>query len=370
MARSSNKRVRYAVVGLGNIAQVAVLPAFEHAKDNSELVALVSSDPDKLEQLAKRYDVASTGGYDALESIIRQARVDAVYVAVPNALHRELTVRAAAAGAHVLCEKPMAGSEQDCQAMIDATRAAGVKLMIAYRLHFDPANLEAIDLVRSGAIGDPRFLSSVFSQQVREGDVRTRDDLAGGAMFDMGIYCLNAARYLFRDEPLEVYAQRITGTDPRFHDVDEMTMAVLRFPQNRLAQMVASQGAGDVSELRLVGTKGDIRLEPAFEYTTHLQMHVTVDGKLRERKFPKTDQFAPELLHFSRCILADLEPEPSAAQGLADVRIIQAMMRSARTGAAVQLAPVEPPARPEGSLAMKKPPVGKVKPVHAPSPSK
>jgi predicted dehydrogenase len=370
MGTSSNRRVRYAVVGLGNIAQVAVLPAFAHAKENSELVALLSSDEKKLRALGEKYDVATRAPYDALEEVIQKTGVDAVYVATPNTHHRDLTERAARAGAHVLCEKPMAPTEADCRAMIAATEAAGVKLMIAYRLHFDRANLDAVERIRAGQIGEPRFFSSIFSQQVREGDIRTRGQLGGGAIFDMGIYCINAARYLFQDEPTEVCAQRVTGTDERFRDVDEMTTAVLRFPGDRLAQLTASQGAGDVSELRVVGTKGDIRLDPAYGYEGKLRMFVTIDGKTEEKTFAKSDQFAPELVHFSQCILDGKDPEPSGAQGLADVRIIQAILLSARTQASVSIAPVEQPARPAGDLAMKKPAVGKVEPVNAPSPSR
>ncbi|MDB4996196.1 MAG: Gfo/Idh/MocA family oxidoreductase, partial [Myxococcaceae bacterium] len=202
MATLGKRRVRYAVVGLGNIAQVAVLPAFAHAKENSELVGLVSSDAEKLSVLAKRHDVEHTGSYDDLERVLAEAKVDAVYVTVPNALHRTMTERAARAGVHVLCEKPMAVTEEDCDAMIDVTREHRVKLMIAYRLHFDPANLRAIERVRAGKIGDPRIFSSVFCHQVRENDIRTHAELGGGALFDLGIYCLNAARYIFQDEPI------------------------------------------------------------------------------------------------------------------------------------------------------------------------
>ena len=370
MASGSRKRVRYAVVGLGNIAQAAVLPAFKHAKENSELVGLVSSDEKKLRELGARYDAKLTAPYESLERLIVEAEIDAVYVAVPNSLHRDIAVRAARTGAHVLCEKPMACTEEDCRAMIRAAKENGVKLMIAYRLHFEEANLEAIERIRAGEIGEPKIFTSVFSQQVREGDVRTRDDLGGGAMFDMGVYCVNAARYLFRDEPVEVYAQQVVDSEPRFRNIDEMTMAVLRFPGNRFAQMTASQGAADVSEFRVVGTRGDLRLEPAYGYGRDARLFVTREGKREKKSFSASDQFAPELLHFSRCILEGGDPEPSGLEGLEDVRIIQAMIRSAQTGGAVAITPAVPPTRPTGDLMMRKPPVGRIKTVHAPSPIK
>jgi predicted dehydrogenase len=366
---SDDRRIRYAVVGLGNIAQVAVLPAFEHASATSELVALVSSDPHKVAELARRHDVKHTGSYDDLERVLADARVDAVYVAVPNTMHRAITERAAQAGTHVLCEKPMAMTAEDCRAMIAATKRRGVKLMIAYRLHFEETNLGAIERIRAGEIGEPRIFSSVFCHQVRHG-IRTADALGGGALFDLGVYCVNAARYLFRDEPYEVQAQQITGVDDRSREVDDTTSAVMRFPGSRIAQLTVSQGAADISELRVVGTKGDIRLDPAYEYRGELRTFVTVDGKTNEQTTPMRDQFAPEIDYFSRCIRSGEEPVPSGEEGLADVVILQAIVESARTGAKVKVARVQRDARPDGRLAARRPPVGHVDALRAPPPSK
>src|SRR5262245_17731157 len=166
MAKSQRK-VRYAVVGLGWFAQEAILPAFAHAKDNAELAALVTGEPTKAGELSKKYKV-STFGYDDYESALKKERCDAVYIALPNSHHREYTERAARAGVHVLCEKPMADSSADCQAMIDACKSAGVRLMIAYRLHFEAANLHAVETIQSGQLGEPRLFNSVFAQQVQE----------------------------------------------------------------------------------------------------------------------------------------------------------------------------------------------------------
>jgi predicted dehydrogenase len=367
---SQTNVVRYAVVGLGNIAQLAVLPAFAHAKENSQLVALVSSDKEKLGALAKKYDVAHTGSYDELESVLQASKAQAIYIALPNTMHRRMTERAAAVGMHVLCEKPMATSVEDCEAMIAATSASHVRLMIAYRLHFEEANLDAIDRIQKGDIGEPRIFTSVFTQQVREGDIRTQRRLGGGALFDMGIYCVNAARYLLRDEPVEVLASEIRDTAPRFQGVDESTTAVLSFGGGRIAQLTASQGAASTSEFRIVGTKGDIRLDPAYEFAGKLRSFVTVDESTREHTYSKRDQFAPELLHFSACILEGKDPEPSGEEGLCDVRVLVAIQTAARTGQRVRLAPFERRSRPDVSLRMKRPPVGKISPIHAPSPSK
>ena len=369
-AQGSNKKIRYAVVGLGNIAQMAVLPAFEHASENSELVALVSSDAEKLRVLAERYHVSITGSYDDLDRLLRDGEIDAIYVATPNTLHRSALERAARAGVHVLCEKPLAATVADCRAMLHAAADANIKLMTAYRLHFEQTNLRAIERVRAGEIGEPRIFSSVFCQQVREGDIRTRAEFGGGALFDMGIYCVNAARYLFQAEPFEVSALGVRGNDPRFTEVDEMTSAILRFPGDRVAQFIASQGAADVSEFRIVGTKGDIRLDPAYSYHGEIREFFTVDGKTEEVTTPLHDQFAPELVHFSQCILENSDPEPAGEEGLADVRVLEAIVESAAIGRRVTLSPFERSQRPSGELEMRKPPARKVDPVNAPSPSK
>src|SRR5579864_9026585 len=173
--RPSNGRVRYAVVGLGHIAQVAVLPAFKSAS-NSELLALVSGDQKKLSTLGKKYSLDHLYSYQDYSRAL--ANVDAVYIALPNHLHREYAVRAAAAGVHVLCEKPMAVTSEDCRAMIEAAKQNHAKLMIAYRLHFEAGNLEAIRLAKSGKLGKLRIFSSEFAQQVADGNVRVSEPVS------------------------------------------------------------------------------------------------------------------------------------------------------------------------------------------------
>jgi predicted dehydrogenase len=240
MARISRKpasrdgKVRYAVVGLGHIAQVAVLPAFAHASRNSELAAFVSDDATKLRTLGKRYGVPGRYSYEQYDECL-ESGIHAVYIALPNHLHREYTERAARAGVHVLCEKPLATTEADCRAMIQAAARGGVKLMVGYRLHFEAANLTALETVKSGAIGEPRVFDSVFTMQVKAGNIRVRRETGGGTLYDIGIYCINAARYLFRAEPVEAFAYTASNGEKRFREVEEMTSAVLRFPGDRLA---------------------------------------------------------------------------------------------------------------------------------------
>ncbi|NOJ93540.1 Gfo/Idh/MocA family oxidoreductase [Corallococcus coralloides] len=369
MAQGTSRRVRYAVVGAGNLTQVAILPAFQHAEENSELVAIISSDKAKRVALQEKYGVEHVGGYESFEQVLRDSKADAVYIVLPNTMHRSFTERAARVGVHVLCEKPMATSVDDCEAMIRATNENDVKLMVAYRLHFEEANLRAIELVRSGRLGDPLVFSGTLTQQVREGDIRTRVDVGGGALLDEGPYPINAARYLFRDEPREVFAFTGGGRDGRFHGVDASAFALMRFPNGRVAQFAISHEASAVSSYRLVGTEGDLLVKHGFGYGTDIQHELTVGGETETRTFKNSDQFAPELVYFSKCVLEDRDPEPNGIEGLADVRIIVALQESARTGKPVKLAPFEKPKRPTLEQLIVKPPVEPPEPVNAPAPA-
>jgi predicted dehydrogenase len=371
-AKSRNQRkVRYAVVGLGHIAQVAVLPAFAHAQ-NSELAALISDDPEKLEKLGRRYKVKARFSYADFEKGLRSAEVDAAYIALPNHLHREYSERAARAGVHVLVEKPMAVTEEDCLSMIRVAEENSVKLMVAYRLHFEEANLKAIELVQSGRLGDARLFDSVFTMTVKEGDIRLNPrEMGGGTLYDIGIYCINAVRNIFGAEPMEVVAFSANNGDPRFLQCEETTSAILRFPgRERLASFTCSFGAADVATYRVVGSKGELVMEPAYEYAEPLKQKVTINGRTRQRTFPKRDQFAPELISFSECILTGAAPEPSGLEGLADVRVIRALYRSADTGQPVTLEPFSKDDRPSLDHELRRPAVRKPELVNTESPSK
>ncbi len=368
MSSKGKQKIRYAVVGLGHLAQVAVLPAFKSAA-NSELVAIVSGDEQKLKKLGKKYRLEHVYSYDDYDRAL--AVVDAVYLVLPNHLHREYTVRAAEAGVHVLCEKPMAVTEADCEAMIDAANANHTKLMIAYRLHFEEANLEAIRLVQSGKLGDARIFDSAFSQQVAKDNIRATEPVekGGGPVYDMGVYCINAARYLFQDEPTSVMAASANNGEKRFEEIDEMTSVVMRFPDERLAAFTCSFGAADTSRYTVIGTKGILTAEPAYDYSMALKHQVTIGEKTKKKTFPKRDQFAAELVYFSDCILKNKEPEPSGREGLADVRVVRAIYESARTGQAVELTDMPAKKKPTMRQEIHRPAHGKPKTVNAESPS-
>lgn len=356
--RNARGKIRYAVVGLGYISQIAVLPAFAHARENSELVALVSSDPKKLKKVGRKYSIDRTYSYEQFGDCLNSGGVDAVYIALPNNMHRAYTVAAAEAGIHVLCEKPMAMDEADCEAMIEAAEDASIKLMIAYRLHLEKGNLTAIEVVNSGKIGKPRIFTSVFSQQVKPGNSRLRANIAGGALYDMGIYCINAARYLFKSEPTEVFAWNQTAEgDERFREVPEMTSAMMQFPDDRIAQFCTSFGATSRSAFEVVGTKGSLKMDPAYEMAQALKAEITVGSRTTKKVSEKTDQFAPELVYFSDCILNDKQPQPSGQEGLADVRIIQALLQSAELNRAVSVPQPRITRRPDPRQEISKQPV-------------
>lgn len=352
------------MVGAGNIAQEAVLPAFEHAKDNSRLVALISGDPDKRAKLRERFGFELDGDYADYESILEDGDIDAVYIATPNAQHTEFAVRAAEQNVHVLCEKPLAPSASDCLTIANVCRDNQVKLMVAYRLHFEKATLAALDLVRSGKLGEPKLFSSFFTHVVREGDIRLDPSVAGGAALDLGVYCINAARSFFDAEPIWVMASMVER-----NAIDDTLTALLRFPDDRLAQFCISNSVASTSSYRIAGSKGNLRVEPGYDYAQGLAHYLTIGEETKHTPFERTDQFAPELSYFADCILNDHEPEPSGEEGWCDVRVVEALLKSARTQRPVELSPFARQRRPSAAQAKQAPPVEKQDTVHAPSPS-
>jgi len=367
--------LRYAVVGLGYISQVAMLPAFRNARQNSRLVALVSGSPRKLKALGRRYRVGMLHGYEEYDALLASGEVDAVYIGLPNTLHCDYAVRALGAGVHVLCDKPLATTVADCRRMLAAAQAGKARLMTAYRLHFEAGTLAAQAAIRSGAIGRPRYFSASFSMQVKPGNIRLDGSLGGGPLFDLGIYCINAARHAFAAEPIAATAGSVTKTEARFESVEEMMQVVLRFPGDRLAAFTCSFGASDASIFQVWGTKGSVRLDQAFEMVGEKELSIETmrAGKpaTRSRGFGKVDQFAPLLVHLSDTVRRGAQPHPSGEEGMADIRVIEAVRRAAETGRTVRLPPMEfAGVRATRARAMSMPGHGKPDLVGARSPSR
>lgn len=369
MAQNTKKKIRFGVVGLGHFAQAAILPAFANTSQAVELAAMVTGDQEKASKLSRKYKVPAVH-YDEYDSLCASGDIDAVYIALPNSQHCEFTERAAHAGVHVLCEKPLAHSVKDAERMIATCEAAKVRLMTAYRLHFEAGNLQAIKAAHSGTIGDARLFVGVHTMQVDPDNIRVDLSLGGGPVEDIGIYCLNAARYIFQSEPKEVAAFAVHGTDSRFDEVPEAVSVILRFPEDRLATFLCGFGEAKASEYRVIGTKGIIKMDPGFTWQGDIEQTISIGDKQRTKTFKHRDQIAAEIDYFAKCIREETEPEPSGREGLIDVMIIDAIRKSYQTGKSVTVKDLPTDRRPKPSQAIRKQPPRKVTPVKASPPSK
>lgn len=347
------KRVGFAVVGLGHLALEWVLPAFARSK-YARPTALVSGDPAKAKTVAAQYGIPARSlyGYDDFDRIAHDPAVDVVYIILPNSMHAEFTERAARAGKHVLCEKPMATSVAECERMVAACRTAGVRLMIGYRSQYEPMDRAIARMAGEGRLGKLReFVASNSQRQGAPGQWRHRKALAGGgALPDIGLYCLNAARFLSGEEPSEVIATIWSPAgDPRFTEVEAAVRFTLTFPSGFAATCVSSYDSHDSRFFRLQGTEAWAGMSPAFAYQgLKMQSSRLIEGHdtLIEPRYPPKDQFATELDHMARCVLEKRTPHTPGEEGLHDQRIMEAIYASARQGRSVHIPP--PPASTRG----------------------
>ena len=338
---SSGGKVRYGVVGVGDISQEALLPGVAHT-GNSEVTALVTDDPKKAQEVGRRYGVEDSYGYEQFADVLGSGKIDAIYLATPNWRHAEFAVPALKAGIHVLCEKPLEVSSEKARTILDAQRASSAKLMVAYRLHFEPATLDAIRRIRAGELGELIAFTSCFGQMVDPKNHRAQNGVLAGPLFDMGPYPVNATRYLFGEEPEEVVsavASRSPNSD--LGDLDDTVAVTLRYPGGKLAQFTVSYFANSVDSYIIAGTKGSIHMSPAYGFGEGLEQNLTIGEKKSSKTFKATDQFGGELRYFSQCILEDKDPEPDAEEGLADLRVLEGIQKAIETGAPVKLAPFQ-----------------------------
>jgi predicted dehydrogenase len=332
-----DRKVRYAVVGIGWISQTALLPGVEHT-GNSEVVAFVTGHEDKAAAVGEKYGVAAIYTYEEYDSLLSSGTIDAVYLATPNWNHVELAVKTLDAGIHLLLEKPMAVSVEECERMIEASERSGAKLMVAYRLHHDPGTLKSFAVARSGKLGQLRYFNSSFSQPVSGQNHRAKNGYWAGPVPDMGPYPINTARNLFCEEPIEVSAVGVKS-DGKFIGFDDTVAVTLKFSGGRLATMVMSYNGADLDDFRIVGGLGDIYASPAFGMNVAVRHTTTINKKKSEESFPKGDQFGGELKYFSDCVLEDKRPEADGEEGLLDVRVIVAVEEALKTGKSVTLEP-------------------------------
>lgn len=349
-----DRKLGWAVVGLGSFATKQAMPSFAECK-YSKLVALVSGSPEKAQQLAQQYGINPKNiyNYQNYDSIRNNPEVDIIYIILPNGMHAEYTIRGAKAGKHIMCEKPMANTPEECEAMIKACQEANRKLMIAYRAQYEPYNLEAIAIARQRKeLGKLKLIVADHGRNLDPNDPadqwRMKKDLAGGGSLpDIGIYSLNATRYLTGEEPIEISAMMYsTPGDPRFREVEENVNFMLRFPSGVLANCTSSYGISEVKRYQVFGADGVLELDPATDYYEHRLFVEKEKEKVREeRNIEGKNQFALEIDHLSQCVLQNKQPKTPGEEGLQDVKLIKTIYEAARTGQTIKLPPMTPPRR-------------------------
>ena len=339
-----DERIGFAIVGLGAYALGQIIPNLGSTR-RARLAAVVSGNADKARTVARAYGLGDRHvySYDTFDQIVEDETVDAVYVILPNALHREWTERAFEAGKHVLCEKPMAVTVEDCEAMIAAADEAGKKLMIGYRAQFDPINLRAIDLVRGekSQIGTPRLVIAdhgrILDLEDARDEWRADKKLAGGgSLYDIGIYSLNGARYLLGEEPTEVTARYTPGSGRDEVTVEEGVVWSMRFPSGAVANCSSSYLAREAKRIHVQGSEGEVTLDPATDYYIR-NLYLTKEGDQRQIVIPNPNQFAAMLDELAAAVQEDRAPKTPGEEGLRDVRIMQAIYESAETEQPVTL---------------------------------
>ena len=341
---AERQRVGYAVVGLGKLTAEELIPAIRTSR-HAFLAALVTSEKDKGVALAHANDLTEDDvyTYGEFERLAERDDVEAVFIVLPNSMHREFVERAARMGKHVLCEKPLSTNVADAQAMVDACREAGVLLMTAYRCQYTPEHWAVREAVHSGRLGTVRTIDSIHSHTEHDPEAwRMRMEYAGGGpLVDVGIYSLNIIRFVLGKEPLWVFADanRPQG-DPRFKEVEESVSAMLGFPGGVIANVLTSYGALKTTTLRVMGEEGSLLMDPAFPYDG-LGLEITTDDGTFSPSFPEYDQFSREFDHFAQCVRGGQTPWTPGEEGVADHRVMDAIYESARTGKRVELRPVE-----------------------------
>ena len=334
------KKLGWAIVGLGSLSINQILPAFAQC-EKSRVVAFATGHPDKAAKLGPRYGInpKNVYNYENYDSLRDNPDVDIIYIVLPNSMHAEYTIRGLKAGKHVLCEKPMANTPADCEAMIAAGKAANRKLMIAYRCQYEPFNREMIRMAREKELGPVKAITSEHGFTI--GDPTqwrlNRAMAGGGSMMDIGIYSLNAARFVTGEEPTEINAMMYsTPNDPRFREVEETIYFQLRFPSGIIANCTSTYGYASLCRLTASTEQGSFELLPDMHYTD-LRMFVRRGNNTEEVSLPQRDHFALEMDHMSDCVMNDKTPLTPGEEGLRDIKLIQSIYEAAKTGKTVKV---------------------------------
>jgi predicted dehydrogenase len=334
-AQQPDGKIGYCIVGLGRISMQHFMPGVKNSS-HSKITALVSGHRDKAEREAAKYGVPAKNiySYENYDEIANNKEIDAMYIALPNSMHAEYTIRAAKAGKHVLCEKPMATTVKDSEAMIDACKRAGKKLMIAYRCPLEPTYRSAIKMIRDGRLGKIQAIESANGFNIKAGEWRLSRKMAGGGpLMDVGIYSLNACRYLTGEEPSDLKAySSVIDHDGRFNEVEENLSWTMKFPSGIVASCNTTYGSNMPGFYRVHGSKGYMHVEPSFSYeglrlTAHIQGEAPIDEPNQEKD---PAQFQREGDYFAQCIQNNQEPKPNGEEGLRDMKLMAAIYESCK----------------------------------------
>ena len=323
------KKLGVALVGLGNYATNQLAPALQET-ERCYLAGIVTGTKEKAKVWMEKYNIPKKNvyNYDSFEEIAANKAIDIIYVVLPNSMHAEYTIKAAKAGKHVICEKPMAVSVAECQAMIKACKENKVKLSIGYRLQFDPYHKEIIKLSKEEPFGKVTYVSSQFGFTIGDPTQwRLKKQLAGGgALMDVGIYCIQAARYTFGEEPVALRAQEFSSGAEKFREVDETVSWQMEFPNGKISNATTSYAFG-TNHLIVTAQKARAILMPAYSYKG-------LGGILNDKKleFPPLSQQALQMDDFAKNVLANTESKVSGEEGLQDMKILEAIYKSLAHG--------------------------------------
>jgi predicted dehydrogenase len=335
LAAASQRKLGFALCGLGSLSTYQIAPALQKTA-RCRLAGIITGTPAKASRWQAQYQIADRHiyNYETMHRIADDPDIDVVYVVTPNALHLDYALIAAKAGKHVLCEKPMEISVERCQRMIDAVRTAGRLLAIGYRCRFQPHHLECMRLARDRVFGALKLIDAHFGFSIQPGVWRLNRALAGGGpLMDVGIYALQATRYLTGEEPVWISAATTQGDSARFSEVEESVTWQSKFPGGVLSHCSSSYNTAPAGYFRALAERGWFGLDPAFNYDGVRGMRsdgVPIDP-------PPTDQFAVEMDDFARCILEQRATSVPGEEGLRDVRLMMAIYESARSGRPIEL---------------------------------
>jgi D-xylose 1-dehydrogenase (NADP+, D-xylono-1,5-lactone-forming) len=315
--------VRWGVLGCADIAIRRLIPAMK-ATPGNEVVAISSRDLSRAQAAATQLDIPRA--YGSYADVLLDDQVDVVYIPLPNSLHAEWTVKAAEAGKHVLCEKPMAPTVAECQHMVEACRRARVRFMEAFMYRFHPQHARVRALIAEGAIGQPMLMRSSFCVRMRRPteDIRFSADLGGGALLDVGVYAIDAVRWMLGGDPLSVSGQLSLGTS----DIDMSAAIALAFPEDVLATVSCSFVANGGGSYELFGPDGKITVQQAFAQPPGIAPRISwTNGE--ELFEPDINQYELMLAAFSSSLLNDEPPPISADNGIGNIAIIESLRHPA-----------------------------------------